>query len=615
MPFLPTTREEMLARGWQKPDFILVSGDAYVDHPSFGHALIARVLEADGFKVAILAQPRVADLGDFYRLGEPKLGFLVAAGNIDSMVNHYTSMKRPRSSDVYSPGGKAGLRPDRATIVYCNKIHEAFGGRYPIVIGGIEASLRRFAHYDYWSNKVRHSVLSDAGADLLLYGMAERQMRQAARRLSDGLPLEGIAGSCVLADEMPEGALEIPSFMAVRDSKAEYARAFKTQYEEQDPIRGRTLCQRHEKKVLVAYPPAMPLSRQELDEVYALPFERRAHPSYAVMGGVPALKEVEWSITATRGCFGGCNFCALGFHQGRIVQSRSEESLLGEAAALVKQKGFKGYIHDLGGPTANFRYPACKKQLELGSCKHRQCLVPEPCPNLIVQEHEFASILRKMRGIAGIKKVFVRSGLRFDYMMLDKDETFWRELVEHHISGQLKVAPEHVSPGVLRRMGKPGCAVYEAFRQKYEAMNERLGKEQFLVPYFISAHPGSTLKDAIELALYLKRIGHQPEQVQDFYPTPGTLSTAMWHTGKNPLTGEPVYIPGGEEEKLMQRALLQFQNPLNHALVRRALRKAGRADLIGYGPRCLVPPEKGGPPKLREGKRAQPKQRRARQGR
>ena len=587
--FLPVTREEMLARGWEQPDFVVVSGDAYVDHPSFGHAIIGRVLEDAGYKVCMLNQPDFHNALDFQRFGRPKYGFMVAAGNIDSMVNHYTAAKRPRSEDLYSPGGKPGLRPDRATIVYCNRIHEAYG-KIPIIIGGVEASLRRFAHYDYWSDSVRHSMLVDCGADLLSYGMAEKQTVMIADRLRDGVPLTGIPGTCYMADEVPEDAIEIPSFMECRDDKIAYCKAFKVQYEEQDPVRGKKLAQWHEKKVLVAEKPMMPLSRSELDKTYNLPYTRKWHPMYDKDGGVPALAEVEFSITSTRGCFGACAFCALTFHQGRIVQSRSPQSILQEARRLVGHPNFKGYIHDVGGPTANFRFPACKNQLKVGACKNRQCLAPEPCKNLEVDHTEFTKLLKDLRQIDGVKKVFIRSGLRFDYMMLDKNEAFINELVEHHVSGQLKVAPEHVAPKVLKLMGKPGCHVFNAFTNKYKQVNKKLGKDQYLVPYFISSHPGSDLNAAIELAEYLRDIGHQPEQVQDFIPTPGTLSTTMFYTGLNPLTFERVYVPRNPQEKAMQRALLQYKRPQNFELVRKALHIAGRDDLIGYGGKCLVPP-------------------------
>ena len=598
--FLPVTREEMLARGWEQPDFVVVSGDAYVDHPSFGHAIISRVLEDAGYRVCMLCQPDFHDTTDFMRFGRPKYGFMVAAGNIDSMVNHYTAAKKPRSEDLYSPGGKPGLRPDRATIVYCNRIHEAYG-KVPIIIGGVEASLRRFAHYDYWSDSVRHSIVDDCGADLLSYGMAEKQTVLIADRLRDGLPLTGIPGTCYMADAVPEGAVEIPSFMDCKRDKVAYCKAFKVQYEEQDPIRGKTLAQWHEKKVLVAEKPMMPLTREELDRVYELPYTRRWHPMYDKDGGVPALKEVEFSIASTRGCFGACAFCALTFHQGRIVQSRSPQSILKEAKLLTTLPGFKGYIHDVGGPTANFRFPACKNQLKVGACKNRQCLAPEPCPNLEVDQRELTQLLKDLRQLPGVKKVFIRSGLRFDYMMLDKNDGFINELCAHHISGQLKVAPEHVAPKVLKLMGKPDCRVFKAFTNKYKQVNRRLGMDQYLVPYFISSHPGCDLSAAIELAEYLRDIGHQPEQVQDFIPTPGTLSTAMFYTGLNPLTFERVYVPRSPQEKAMQRALLQYKRPENHALVRKALHMAGRDDLIGYGGRCLVPPAGGRGPQNGKG--------------
>ena len=605
--FLPVTREEMLARGWDQPDFVVVSGDAYVDHPSFGHAIISRVLEDAGYRVCMLNQPDFHNALDFKRFGRPKYAFLVAAGNIDSMVNHYTAAKRPRAEDVYSPGGRPGLRPDRATIVYCNRIREAFGrDRVPIVIGGVEASLRRFAHYDYWEGSVRRSILVDSGADLLSYGMAEKQTVEIAARFANGEPLTGIAGTCYLADEAPQGAILLPAYDECRNDRIAYLKAFKIQYEEQDPVRGRMLAQPHEKKVLVAEKPMMPLSRAEMDCVYNLFYMRTWHPQYEAAGGVPALAEVEFSITATRGCFGACSFCALTFHQGRIVQSRSNKSILQEATQLTRQPGFKGYIHDVGGPTANFRSPACEKQLKLGACKDRQCLAPEPCKHLIVDHKETVSLLRDMRQLPGIKKVFIRSGLRFDYIQLDKDDTFLRELCQNHISGQLKVAPEHVSRNVLKLMGKPGCSVFNAFRDRYKKVNEEQGKQQYLVPYFISSHPGSDLNAAIELAEYLRDIGHQPEQVQDFIPTPGTLSTAMFYTGLNPLTFERVYVPRDPQEKAMQRALLQYKNPKNHDLVRRALRIAGRQDLIGFGGRCLVPPAHGAQPAGNAAARKQP---------
>ena len=591
--FLPVTPEDVKRRGWDAPDFVYVTGEAYVDHPSFGHAIIGRVLEDAGYKVAMLPLPPHQDESAFRRFGRPKLGFLVSAGVIDSMVNHYTAAKKLRSEDVYAPGGKAGLRPDRATIVYCNRIRQAYSD-VPILIGGIEASLRRFSHYDYWENRVRHSILTDSGATLLLYGMGETSILEAAAWLRDGAPreaLRGIRGVCYLQKEKPDGILEVPSHRKVSEDKAAYARAFKTQYDEQDPFRGKALCQQQdEKRYLVQTPPCLPLSREQLDRVYALPYTRRWHPDYDELGGVPALAEVEFSISATRGCFGGCSFCALTFHQGRIVQSRSPDSIVNEAEALTKLPGFKGYIHDVGGPTANFRKPACKKQCTLGACKDRQCLFPEPCARVEPDHAELIAILRRIRALPKVKKVFIRSGLRYDYLLLDRDKAFLRELCQHHVSGQLKVAPEHISQRVLALMGKPGREVYEAFVRRYEAVNRELGKEQYLVPYLMSSHPGSDLAAAVELAEYLRDAGQQPEQVQDFYPTPGTLSTCMFYTGLDPRTMKPVYVPKDPREKAMQRALLQYRVPRNRALVIEALKKCGREDLIGYGRECLVRP-------------------------
>lgn len=591
--FLPVTPEDMRRRGWDAPDFVYVCGDAYVDHPSFGHAIIGRVLEEAGYKVAMLCLPPHQDASAFRRFGKPRLGFLVSAGVIDSMVNHYTAAKKPRSEDVYAPGGKAGMRPDRATIVYCNRIRQAYSD-VPILIGGPEASLRRFSHYDYWDDKVRRSILVDGGATLLLYGMGETSILECARWLEDGAPQEAlpsIRGVCYLQKEKPEGVTEVPSHREVSEDKAAYARAFMAQYDEQDPYRGVALCQQQdERRWLVQTPPCFPLGREELDRVYALPYTRRWHPDYDALGGVPALQEVEFSISATRGCFGGCSFCALTFHQGRIVQSRSPDSIVTEAEMLTKLPGFKGYIHDVGGPTANFRRPACSKQCSQGACKDRQCLYPKPCARLTPDHSELLSILRRIRALRGVKKVFIRSGLRYDYMLLDKDKTFLRELCQHHVSGQLKVAPEHISPRVLALMGKPGREVYEAFVQKYEAVNRDLEMEQYLVPYLMSSHPGSDLDAAVELALYLRDTGHQPEQVQDFYPTPGTLSTCMFHTGLDPRSMEPVYVPRTFHEKAMQRALLQYRKPQNHHLVLEALTQCGREDLIGYGRDCLVRP-------------------------
>lgn len=593
--YQPVNREDMEARGWDQVDFVLVSGDAYVDHHSFGPAIIARVLENAGYKVGIIAQPDWKDPEDFKRLGRPRLGFLVTAGNMDSMVNHYSVNKRIRDRDFYSPGGKMGLRPDRATIVYCNRIHEAYKN-VPIIIGGIEASLRRFAHYDYWSDSVRKSILIDSNADLLVYGMAEKQIVEIARYLNDGFEakyIRHIPGTCYVVDSLEEvyDYIEIPSSKMVAEDKIKYAEAFKVQYQEQDPIRGRMIVQQQNSKYLVQNTPEKPLTREELDRVYALPYQKNYHPMYEKDGGIPALEEVKFSIVSSRGCFGSCSFCALTFHQGRIVQSRSEEGIIQEATDITNMDGFKGYIHDVGGPTANFRQPACDKQLKIGACKNRQCLDPSPCKNLFVDHEEYLNILRKLRKLPKIKKVFVRSGLRYDYIMADKkNEAFLSELIEHHISGQLKVAPEHVSARVLKYMGKPAGKTYEKFKEKYFRLNEKLGKKQFLVPYLMSSHPGCTLEDAVELAEYLRDTHYQPEQVQDFYPTPGTLSTAMFFTGLDPMTMEEVYIPKSKTEKAMQRALLQFNNPKKQELVRAALIQVNRTDLIGYGPKCLVKP-------------------------
>ena len=592
--FLPVNPMDVKNRGWDQPDFIYVCGDAYVDHPSFGHAIISRVLEKAGYTVAMLCLPDMKDENAFTLFGRPKLGFLVSAGVIDSMVNHYTAAKKGRSEDVYAPGGKAGMRPDRATIVYCNRILKDFSG-VPILIGGLEASLRRFSHYDYWEDKVRRSILVDSGATLLMYGMGERSILECAAWLKNGAQkdeLKDIRGICYLQKDKPEDIEEVPSHKEVASDKVAYAKAFMVQYDEQDPYRGKALCQQQDlNRWLVQNPPAYPLSREELDEVYALPYTRRWHPDYDALGGVPALEEVEFSVSATRGCFGGCSFCALTFHQGRIVQSRSPDSIVKEAEMLTKLPGFKGYIHDVGGPTANFRRPACKKQCTQGACKDRQCLYPKPCRHLTPDHTELLSILRRIRALPKVKKVFIRSGLRYDYLLLDKDSTFLKELCQHHVSGQLKVAPEHISPRVLSRMGKPSREVYDAFVQKYKLFNEQLGMKQFLVPYLMSSHPGSDLHAAVELALYIRDTGHQPEQVQDFYPTPGTLSTCMFYTGIDPRTMENIFVPRTPHEKAMQRALLQFKKPQNRKLVLEALRLAGREDLIGYGKNCLAVPE------------------------
>ena len=591
--FLPISREDMNERGWEQCDFIIVTGDAYVDHHSFGTAVISRVLEHAGYKVGIIAQPDWHSTEDFMKLGRPRLAFLVNAGNMDSMVNHYTVSKRVREKDLYSPGGKMGLRPDRATIVYCNKIREAYK-HINICIGGVEASLRRFAHYDYWADTVRKSILTDSGADLLIYGMSEKQIVEVAHYLNEGFEakyIRHVPGTCYLVDsleEVYEEHIVIPSYKEVSTNKLKYCEAFKITYQEQDPIRGRTIVQDQGDKYLVVNKPEVILNREELDAVYDLPFTKEYHPIYEPMGGIPALEEVKFSIVGSRGCFGNCSFCAITFHQGRAVQSRSKESIVKEAKEMTEMKDFKGYIHDVGGPTANFRKPACNHQLTIGACKAKQCLSPGVCKNMEVDHKEFVDVLRSVRSLPKIKKVFVRSGIRYDYVMADKDDTFFKELVEHHVSGQLKVAPEHVSEQVLKYMGKPAGKTYEEFRQKFFKLTEKAGKKQYIIPYLMSSHPGSTLKEAIELAEYLRDIKYQPEQVQDFYPTPGTLSTAIFYTGLDPITLKPVYVPKTKEEKAMQRALLQFSNPKNYNLVYDALMKAGREDLIGNGPKCLI---------------------------
>ena len=591
--FLPVTPQEAASRGWDAPDFVYVCGDAYVDHPSFGHAIISRVLEHAGYRVAMLCLPPWQDASAFTRFGKPRLGFLVTAGVIDSMVNHYTVAKKRRHDDAYAPGGKAGMRPDRATIVYCNRIRQAYRD-VPILIGGVEASLRRFSHYDYWDDKVRHSILVDSGATLLLYGMGETSILECADWVARGMnpaELSRLRGVCYMSKTADERCVQLPSHREVCADRKKYAEAFLIQYNEQDPIRGKRLCQQQDDdRYLIQNEPCLPLSREALDAVYDLPYTRRWHPMYDKDGGVPALQEVEFSIASTRGCFGSCSFCAITFHQGRIIQSRSPESILREARLLTRLPNFKGYIHDVGGPTANFRQPACQKQLTQGACKGRQCLFPTPCKNLEVSHTELVDILRRLRALPGVKKVFIRSGLRYDYIMADKDSTFLRELCEHHISGQLKVAPEHVCPYVLDRMGKPRREVYDAFCRRYAQVNQRLGRKQYLIPYLMSSHPGSDLQAAVELACYLRDTGFYPEQVQDFYPTPGTLSTCMFYTGLDPRTMERVFVARSPEEKAMQRALMQFRAPQNQALVRKALRLAGREDLIGYDRECLVRP-------------------------
>lgn len=591
--WLPMFEYELDALGIDTLDFVLVTGDAYIDHPSFGAAIIGRTLEAHGYTVGIIAQPSWQNTDDFTRLGRPRLGFLVTAGNIDSLVNHYTSAKKRRSEDLYSPGAKSGLRPDRASIVYCNRIREAYK-RVPIIIGGIEASLRRFAHYDYWDNAVRHSILADSGADILVYGMGERAIVEIADALAAGMSVDEItyvAGTCYMSSTL-ERVYDyklIGSYNDVKNDKKAYAQAFNTIYREQDAIRGRRLVQPHEKGFLVANPPSMPLSQSELDNVYELPYTRKPHPSYKEH--IPALDEVEFSLTSCRGCFGACSFCALTMHQGRTIQSRSHASLIREAQLLTQMPTFKGYIHDVGGPSANFRQPSCKKQLKSGVCADRQCLSPSPCPNLEVSHSDYVALLKELRGIEGVKKVFVRSGIRYDYVMYDKSDAFMRELIAHHISGQLKVAPEHIDDRTLDLMGKPHAELFNAFCEKYKRMNAQMNKEQYIVPYFMSSHPGSDLNSAIALAQYLKKTGLRPEQVQDFYPTPCTLSTAMYYTGLDPRTMKPVYVPRSPDEKAMQRALMQFFMPQYRSLARKALKKADRDDLIGFGKDALVPPE------------------------
>ena len=607
--FLPITKEECDALGWDVPDFVYVIGDAYVDHPSFGPAIISRVLENAGFRVAILSQPAWKDTADFKKFGRPRLGFFVSSGNIDSMVAHYTVSKKKRNYDYYSPGGQAGKRPDRAVIVYCNRIREAYGD-VPIVIGGLEASLRRFAHYDYWDDKVRRSILVDSRADILSYGMGEKSILRIATLLDKGVPIKKIRdvrGTVYLAPLDTKPNYESVGGWNYDDIKADkelYAKAFAVQYYNNDAISGKAVTEIYDNKILVQNPPMPPLEREELDEVYSLAFTRRWHPSYEKAGGVPGIAEVEFSITHNRGCFGACNFCALAFHQGRSVRSRSIGSVVEEAKLISGLPGFKGYIHDVGGPTANFRGPACDKQLKSGVCANRKCLAPKPCPNLKVDHTEYVELLSRVEEIPKIKKVFIRSGIRFDYLVYDNDETFFKKLVRDHVSGQLKVAPEHCCNGVLGYMGKPSIEVYNKFKSRFFELTKSMNKEQYLVPYLMSSHPGSTLKDAIELALYLKRSGYSPEQVQDYYPTPGTVSTVMYFTGIDPLTMKKVYVETDYHEKQLQRALLQYSRPQNADLVREALTKAGRTDLIGTGKDCLVAPKNSYKPTQSQAKKA-----------
>lgn len=590
---LPMSMRELREYGYDTPDFVLVTGDAYIDHPSFGTAIIGRVLLHNGYSVGIISQPNKNDPETFKVFGKPRLGFLVNSGNMDSMVNHYTSAKKPRAADAYTPGGKRGKRPDRAVTVYCKCIRQIYGDM-PIIIGGIEASLRRFAHYDYWDDKVLPSILISSDADLLIYGMGERQIVAVAEALDGGLKARDICyipGTAYRASNLNRvyDYKLIESFEEVSRDKKVYCSAFMSQYREQDAISGETLVQKHGSEYVIVNPPAMPLSMEEFDEVYDLPYTRLPHPSYKEH--IPALDEVKFSLTSCRGCYGQCSFCALTFHQGRVIQARSHESLITEAKLLTHLPDFKGYIHDVGGPTANFRKPACKKQLKSGVCKDRPCLGFSPCKNVEVDHSDYVELLRKLRKLEGVKKVFIRSGIRYDYLMYDKNDSFIRELIKYHVSGQLKVAPEHVDDSVLMLMGKPGGELYDRFAKRYMAMNKSLGLEQYIVPYFMSSHPGSTLNSAIALAEYLKATGQRPEQVQDFYPTPGTLSTCMFYTGYDPRTMQKVYVPKSSEEKAMQRALMQFFIPSNRPLVRKALRLADRDDLIGPGKKCLVPSE------------------------
>lgn len=593
--FLPICKKDMDERGIQQLDFVYVIGDAYVDHPSFGHAIISRVLEAHGYTVGIISQPDWKDDNSISILGEPRLGFLVAAGNMDSMVNHYTVSKKRRSTDAYTPGGVMGKRPDYATITYCNLIRRNYK-KTPIIIGGIEASLRRLAHYDYWSDSLKRSILLDSGADLLLYGMGERSIVEVADALNSGLLVRDITfiDGTVYKTRKKEDiydAIFLPDYSELKADKKNYAKSFYVQYQNTDPFSGKRLAESYDYKTFVVQnPPSKPLTIEEMDDVYALPYMRTYHPSYEKAGGVPAISEVKFSLVSNRGCFGGCSFCALTFHQGRIIQVRSHESIIEEAKMLTKEPDFKGYIHDVGGPTANFRAPACKKQLKHGACPNKQCLFPTPCDNLIADHRDYRALLKQLRALPGVKKVFIRSGIRFDYLLADKDQSFLKELCEYHVSGQLKVAPEHISDAVLKYMGKPENSVYRRFVQSYQKMNEKIGRKQFLVPYLMSSHPGSTLKEAVELAEFLRDFGYMPEQVQDFYPTPSTLSTCMYYTGVDPRTMEPVYTAVNPHEKAMQRALIQYRNPKNYELVSEALHKAGRTDLIGFDKKCLIRP-------------------------
>ena len=606
--FLPISRRDMKRRGWEQCDFVYVIGDAYVDHPTFGHAIISRVLEDAGYKVGIISQPDWKDPASIQALGEPRLAFLVMGGNMDSMVNHYSVSKKRRKTDAFTPGGVIGKRPDHAATVYCNLIRRTYPHK-PIVVGGIEASLRRLAHYDYWSDGMKRSLLLDSQADLLLYGMGERSIVEVADALDSGLDISDITyvrGSVYKTRSLESvyDALTLPSYEALTADRRTYAESFYTQYCNTDPFIAKRLVEPYEKErcYVVQNPPQEPLSTEEMDRVYALPYMRTYHPSYEKAGGVPAIEEVKFSLTSNRGCFGGCSFCALTFHQGRIIQTRSHEAIVEEAKQVIQDPDFKGYIHDVGGPTANFRHPSCQKQLTKGVCPNRQCLFPTPCKNLQVDHRDYLELLRKLRALPGVKKVFIRSGIRFDYLLCDRDDTFLRELVKYHVSGQLKVAPEHVADPVLQMMGKPSNAVYQKFIARYERLNEKMGKKQYVVPYLMSSHPGATLKEAVKLAEYLRDLGYMPEQVQDFYPTPSTISTVMYYTGLDPRTMKPVYVPTNPHEKAMQRALIQYRDPKNYALVREALEKAGRQDLIGFSKECLIRPY---PPKQHAGGKAE----------
>lgn len=597
--FLPLCKKDMQERGWNQVDFVYIIGDAYVDHPSFGHAIISRTLEAHGFRVGFISQPDWKNKESITEYGEPRLGFLVSAGNMDSMVNHYSVSKKRRKQDAYTPGGEMGKRPDYAAIVYGNLIRQTYK-QTPIILGGIEASLRRLAHYDYWSGKVKRSILLDSGADIISYGMGERSIIEIAEALDSGISVSDLTyldGTVVKVKRLDAiyDAICLPEYEELTKHREVYAQSFYTQYQNTDPFSGKRLIEPYgETLYVVQNPPAKPLGQTEMDDIYALPYKKTYHPSYKAAGGVPAIAEIKFSLTSSRGCFGGCNFCALTFHQGRIIQARSQESLIAEAAELTKEPDFKGYIHDVGGPTANFRQPSCKKQLKYGVCQDRQCLFPKPCKNLQANHWDYVELLKKLREIPNVKKVFIRSGIRFDYLLADKDKTFLKELCEHHVSGQLKVAPEHVVDAVLEKMGKPGNVVYEAFIQEFESMNQKLGKKQFVVPYLMSSHPGSDMKAAIQLAEYCRDLGYMPEQVQDFYPTPSTISTCMYYTGLDPRTMTPVYVPVNPHEKAMQRALIQYRNPDNYDLIMEALRKNGRMDLVGFDEKCLIRPRKIG---------------------